>query len=651
MTNPFIRIFMDRQAIRIAVISVAWFIFACPSPGFGDKDLPKSRMTELAAAPPETGVNASPTSVEGILGRAWRFDGTDDSLRLTINEAFQSTNALTLACWIKLDDLPGPAEHTIASFTGKDGDETRLFVLRPMLKGRNYRVGLSCGRTRVTSDDPDHFAKHIMPTFTSGLWYQFGVTIEESKIVFYVDGVPVHGEELTEPLSFTLQGGLVGLDQSGEAPFAGLIGEIRVSSTVWSAEQIAALYWQDLGAQRTAINRAHLIADDAEAEQHLDDPNSPWSKALRAQHWYAKSWQWQPLSDRFAFTGDTVTVIASFDSPDKDGADIVCDGEADDIDIQRALDAVPDSGGKILLREGTYHLSNVLRPKSNTEIEIDGMLRIDNAISSPLIKDAMTGDKTYHVADASKFRVGQWVTAVDDASTDHKGGWSNWLGGRKYGECSVIASIDGNAITIQEVPDEYAGRTAWDGTPRYGRDYLVERNAFLVTSHSAILIQGRHHVFIHGSGSVFGNRMKQLRTAPNSNWQGWEEMRANSGIVVFDSTFVHVEGLSIHDANLHNVTFWMAENCTAEKLNVFGANDKNIALVSTNRMRLVRNYSHDSVCEDGIIFYVLGHGALVSGNRLTDNPRFGLRFHNSCRFVTPLGNMISGNRLNTIPAW
>jgi hypothetical protein len=85
----------------------------------------------------------------------------------------------------------------------------------------------------------------------------------------------------------------------------------------------------------------------------------------------------------------------------------------------------------------------------------------------------------------------------------------------------------------------------------------------------------------------------------------------------------------------------MTENCTAEGLEVFGANDKNIAAISTHRLRLFDNHAHDSVCEDGIIFYVLGHSALVGKNRLTDNPRFDLRFHPSCRFVTTLQNVTS----------
>ena len=173
-----------------------------------------------------------------------------------------------------------------------------------------------------------------------------------------------------------------------------------------------------------------------------------------------------------------------------------------------------NTGGKIVLREGTYHLSNVLLPKSNTELEVNGMLRVDDAVSSRLTKDTKSGGKTYHVADASTFRTGQWVTAVDDNGTDHKNGWDNWQGGRKYGECAVIASIDGNAITVEDVPHEYKDRNIRNEPSRYVKDYRVDAHAFLTTCHSAILVQGQRMVFIHGSGSVFGNRMKQMRTAP-----------------------------------------------------------------------------------------------------------------------------------------
>lgn len=634
------------QRLMCAVLSLACLCLPLFAEYVQSAVLAAPELQELQVSIPDGSADTAPVPAEGIRGKAWHFDGENDFLPLAIVRQGQPLIAWSLACWIKLDDLPGAAAHTLLAWKDKQGHETRLFVLRPEFKGRNYRLGLAHKSTMILTDDPDHLVSRITPTITSDLWYHLGLTVGDGRVVFYIDGVSVHQEEVEEVPAFAVDVGRIGTDPAGGAAFAGVVDAVQVSPSELTADQMAKLYRNDLGAARLAANQEQLLADFPEAASHLDEPDNDWASALQAPYWYSKAWNWNQVQHKSEYQDDAVTVIAAFDSADKQGADIVCDGEQDDIDIQQALDAVPNSGGKIVFREGTYHLSNVLLPKSNTELEINGMLRVDNAVSRQLTKDTKSGDKTYYVADASTFRVGQWVTAVDDKGTDHKDGWDNWQGGRKYGECAVIAAIDGDAITVEEVPAEYKDRSTRDEPPRYSKDYLVDAHAFLTTCHSAILVQGQRFVYIHGSGTIFGNRTNQLRTAPTSNWRRWEEMRANSGIVVFDSSFVRVEGLTIHDANLHNLTFWMTENCTAEGLDVFGANDKNIAAVSTHRLRLFDNHAHDSVCEDGIIFYVLGHSALVGKNRLTDNPRFALRFHPSCRFVTPLENVAPAKRTN-----
>jgi parallel beta-helix repeat protein len=56
-------------------------------------------------------------------------------------------------------------------------------------------------------------------------------------------------------------------------------------------------------------------------------------------------------------TGRTATItIAASNSlqKSKDQADYVCDGTNDEVEIQAAIDALPDSGGRILLLEGNY---------------------------------------------------------------------------------------------------------------------------------------------------------------------------------------------------------------------------------------------------------------------------------------------------------
>jgi hypothetical protein len=114
------------------------------------------------------------------------------------------------------------------------------------------------------------------------------------------------------------------------------------------------------------------------------------------------------------------------------------------IEIQKAIDSLPKQGGKVVLLPGTYVLGNCIRPKDNTELEIRGTLKVGNAVTSPLTADVTTGQTVVHVADASKFRVGQWVTLIDDDPR------KDFHGGRKYGESVTVKSIEGNTLTVSD---------------------------------------------------------------------------------------------------------------------------------------------------------------------------------------------------------
>lgn len=61
-------------------------------------------------------------------------------------------------------------------------------------------------------------------------------------------------------------------------------------------------------------------------------------------------------------------IVAANDSLHKNMADYVCDGVDDHLDIQAALDALPASGGKVVLLEGTFHF--------NSRVELDSYQNI-----------------------------------------------------------------------------------------------------------------------------------------------------------------------------------------------------------------------------------------------------------------------------------
>ena len=67
-------------------------------------------------------------------------------------------------------------------------------------------------------------------------------------------------------------------------------------------------------------------------------------------------------------------VVAASDSPEtsKTRADYICDGVADQIEIQRALNALGTRGGTVSLTEGTFHLSGDLNIPSNVIFEGQG---------------------------------------------------------------------------------------------------------------------------------------------------------------------------------------------------------------------------------------------------------------------------------------
>ncbi|MFN0080557.1 MAG: right-handed parallel beta-helix repeat-containing protein [Prosthecobacter sp.] len=345
----------------------------------------------------------------------------------------------------------------------------------------------------------------------------------------------------------------------------------------------------------------------------------PWRKIIDHDNWYHRSrvMAW-PAMDASA----TKTVTAT--------------GVDDDIAIQKAIDALPASGGKVVLQPGTFVLGNALRPKSRTEIEIHGTLKVADAVRSTLTADVVSGDTSVTVADASRFRVGQWVTVCDDSEKNvHRQP-------RHYGETTTIKAIRGNTLDLgTKLGVRYAkSRKELTG-------YTVARNAFVTTSHSAIVVEGVERVFIHGGagrGEIDGNRTHQSATAPLATDDDVEDLRANCGISVVSSSWVKVENLLLRDANLHNIAIYKTKHCEAAGLETTGCNDKNICAMRVETLRLFGNHCHDSVKEDGICVH--GPGGphiLIANNRTVNNPRFGIHIGVASPHMLVARNVMQSN--------
>ena len=625
-------------------------------------DTVRSLLAQRTTGDEKTGVAAG---TPGIRGACLVFGGRGAGVTVTDLPPLDLSGEATIAAWIKIRERRPGTRQAIASQREASGDAWCWYSVSTPSDGAagwNHQLGLDllgggASRTHRTTG----------PTITQGLWYHVAVTLGGGRLRFFVDGVKVLEKPEAGALGSSRGPLLIGNDPQALSPFCGAIDELTITPRSLAEPEVAALYRDELGQERQQAIRQAFLADFPRAPQmphwilpgHPDRPREgaaraaflarfphippsadavrrPWTDYLEPPFWYSKVWTRREADPWPGQAGKPLQLVAAADSLErhKVDANYVCDGSDDDLIIQIALDAVPEGGGKVLLLPGTYVLGNSLQPKDDTELEIQGTLRVAPARVSRLAADCPPGQNRVTVEDAGAFRAGQWVTLMDDHKPDHKGG-------RKYGECATIQRIDGNTIVLQGEFGTPAWTTWMQSGPRaakgYRADYSVRARAFLTTSHSAILVRGRSRVFIHGPGQIDGNKAHQSPTAPyRADPRGGEEVLANCGIAIADSSFVTVQKLRIHDANLHNVTLYRSENCEVSGVEASACNDKNILLLNTLRVKLLANQCHDSACEDGICLYFANHSALLAGNRTAGNPRHGIWVNPSCLHETLL---------------
>jgi len=81
-------------------------------------------------------------------------------------------------------------------------------------------------------------------------------------------------------------------------------------------------------------------------------------------------------------------VMAAHDSIDNENADFVCDGEDDQVQINAAISSLPDQGGSVYLREGTFVLSGGVNiAKSNVTIMGSGagtVLKVEDDLNGTM---------------------------------------------------------------------------------------------------------------------------------------------------------------------------------------------------------------------------------------------------------------------------
>jgi len=344
------------------------------------------------------------------------------------------------------------------------------------------------------------------------------------------------------------------------------------------------------------------------------------------------------LLTAFAYPQSGVHLLLDdeFISVDQYGA--VGDGVTDDYQaIQDAIDAQKN----VVFNSGkTYLVSQPIYLRANSNYKINGNIKIMDGDSSALIVDATVGQDTFIVAEPEKFAVGQWV-AVSDTQTILtkmyvRAAWRAFT--------SKIIEISGDTLVLNA-----------SAYPTH--DYLVSKNAMVSHCQSIIIAEGIENVRIFGNGTILGNRDNQKQVWP---WDFLvkEEKRAGVGICVTSCDNVTIEGLTVRDALLHNISVSavldsvFSSNIRLNNITAIHAHDKNIIIKRTNNSWVTNTFCDSATWEDGLIYYLGDSNAVVSNVTLTNNNRSGFCWNSitsqylTADHITTSGNGYAGVSVN-----
>jgi hypothetical protein len=206
-----------------------------------------------------SGSQSRPLPVQGKIGQALNFDGTDDVVNL--GDVADQTGSFSVAVWIKPFDVSGAGGRIIV----KDNNEG--WALSYNDSGPN-NIRFFCRQTGPVITDADGF-------LSSNTWsHVVGVfdTDANTKTI-YIDGIQrAQDTGVTGDPSNNIHPLGIGDDPGAgvSAPFKGTIDEVRIYSRALSATQAAALY--NTGSAKFGKSNATVVASGLIAYHTFDGP-------------------------------------------------------------------------------------------------------------------------------------------------------------------------------------------------------------------------------------------------------------------------------------------------------------------------------------------------------------------------------------------
>lgn len=378
-------------------------------------------------------------------------------------------------------------------------------------------------------------------------------------------------------------------------------------------------------------------------------------------------------------------LVAASDALDRTRAqaDYICDGVADDVQINAALNALPASGGRVMLSEGTFTLADSITIPANnitlrgqgrsTLIDGDGLATGEHAIVISGVTNAVIkklaiqtqdgGDKTCHCIALSNgcnsFTI-ESVTIVDSDSDGINISGTNILNGI-IRDCSIEGADDtgiycsmtgGNFMLRIHILDCFITGCGLDGMKLYDVNYgLIEGNACYTNGNNGIYIVNTDYVTIDDNMCI-------LNTLQGIYLLGVDNSTIEDNLCYLNTECnIHIGGTSSHNVVEGNQCI-AANSAASDGIEVDGnAHDNSIignSCISNGRYGIYVWGDHNKVTGNHVCLsgdhgiYVTDAYCQIEGNYVYDNGQDaadtydGIRLGADADHCSVTNNFVSG---------
>ena len=330
----------------------------------------------------------------------------------------------------------------------------------------------------------------------------------------------------------------------------------------------------------------------------------------------------------------SVTKVVAPSGADIGSADYVCDGTADDVEIQAALDALPVGGGEVKLLNGTFNIATVIALDSNQTLRGCGKNTILTTTSAIGILDSWGGSGTEKVN-----------TTISDLQID----------GNSVATRGVYLRYSDNAIVknlyIHSIPDSnngisgyYASGCLIDGCDirgcysgisfDYCDDTIITSNNFSANRYSGVTLQSTCNRLSIIDNNSSGNSFYGLDCRGDNNVVSNNICTTNTRAGIYTTTITNsvISGNNSSDNSQEGIFVINGDNNTVSGNCCIGNYSSNIHLENTASYNVVIGNTCSNSTADAGIFIESGGGSasnsnIISGNICNENDTYGIRLY------------------------